>query len=356
MGERPEDNEDNPDVTLTRRTSLMTFAALSVLLLAVEAWVATFAETNRQPGIMAIAIAADLIVGVPLLYYMLLVRRGFLPPVSIVAVFALTLIAVRVVLPSSQQSLPGFTEFLILAIELSLAVLVLFKLRHIVRDVRIAKQERLYFVDALRAGLRMSLRSDLVTGLLVAEVSMFYFAFAGWFMRFETSNHDASVYSYHQKSSLRVFLGPLVVLALIETGLLHLVIGIWSQAGAWAFTAINVYTLLWLVGHFQATRLQPVIVNDEYIYWRTGLIWRGQTALSNIAEIRKPAASDLEAPGFVNVSLEGKPDVIVVLKETELLESLFGRKKEAGVIGIKLDDPGVFQMDVRNRLEGRPAP
>ena len=60
-------------MTLTRRSSLVTFATLTLLLLAVEAWIATFSDTSRQPGVMAIAITADLTVGVSLLYYFLLV-------------------------------------------------------------------------------------------------------------------------------------------------------------------------------------------------------------------------------------------------------------------------------------------
>ncbi len=147
-------------------------------------------------------------------------------------------------------------------------------------------------------------------------------------------------------------LWPLVALVVVEAGLLHLVIGIWTLTGAWIFTAINAYTLLWMVGHFHAARLHPVIVDDKYIYLRTGLIWRGQTPPSKVAEMRKPVLADLKAPGYVNVSLVGDPDLFIVLKEAELLESLFARKKEVEIIGIKLDDPGAFQMDVRNRLTG----
>ena len=59
---------------------------------------------------------------------------------------------------------------------------------------------------------------------------------------------------------------------------------------------------------------------------------------------------DLKAPGYVNVSLGGDADLIVVLKEAQKLESLFARKKEVEAMGIKLDDPEAFLMDVRNRL------
>ena len=135
-------------MTLTRRSSLVTFATLTLLLLAVEAWIATYSDTSRQPGVMAIAITADLTVGVSLLYYLLVVRKRFLPLLSIVSVFVVMLFVVRFILPSSRQSYLGFIEFLIPAIEFSLAVFVLFKLRGIIGDVRSAMRESLYFIDA----------------------------------------------------------------------------------------------------------------------------------------------------------------------------------------------------------------
>ncbi len=143
-------------MALTRRTALATFATLSLLLLAAEGWIATFVEGSRQPGVMAIAIAADLLAGISPLYYLLLVRKRFLPLFSIAPVFVLTLLVIRFILSPSQQSLLGFSVFLIPEIELSLAIFVLFKLRHIVKDVRIARREGLYFIDALRTGLRKS--------------------------------------------------------------------------------------------------------------------------------------------------------------------------------------------------------
>ena len=270
-------------------------------------------------------------------------------------VFILMLFVVRFILPSSQQPYLGFIEFLIPAIELSLAVFALFKLRGIIGDVRSARRESHYFIDAVRTGMRKSLNNEFAIALVATEVSMFYFFFAGWFTRFRTSHPDVSAFSYHRKSSFPFLLWPLVALVVVESALLHLVVGIWTQTGAWILTSINVYTLLWMVGHFQAARLQPVIVDDRYIHLRTGLVWRGQTPLSQIAEIRKPTQADSKAPGFVNVSLLGDPDLIVVLKEADKLESLFARKKEVEIIGVNLDDPEAFLMDVRNRLEGQPA-
>ena len=339
------------DMTLTRRRSLITFVSLSLLLLSLETWVATHVEASPQPGILAVAITIDIAVGVPLLFYLLLVRKKFLPLSSTVPVCILTLLAVKFILPSSEQSFLKFSDFLIPSIELSVAVFLLIKLRQVIRDVRTARRESLYFIDALRTGIRKSVKSDFIAAIVASEVSMLYLVFAGCFARFRTSRHDVSKYSYHRKSNFLFW--PLVALIIVETVGVHLVISIWTQPGAWIFTGISAYTLLWMVGHYHASRLQPVIVDEQNIYLRTGLIWRGQMSLSNISEVRNAMNADRLADGYVNVSLLGDPDVVIVLRDPEVLEGLFARKKEVTILGIALDEPEALVEDVRVRLLSR---
>lgn len=340
------------DMTITRRRSLIAFASLSILLLSLETWIVMRVEATPRPGILTIAVAMDLAIGIPLLYYLLIVRKKFLPLSSMVPVFVLTLLAIRFIVPESEQSFLRFSDFLILAIELSVAVFLLFKLRRIIRDVRMATRSCLYFIDALRIGIRKSLKSDIVAAILASEVSMLYLVFAGWFARFRTSRRGASAYSYHRNSSY--LLWALVALVVVETGGVHLVISIWSQTGAWIFTAISAYTILWLVGHFHAARLQPIIVDDRFMYLRTGLIWRAELPLSNIVEVRKRLRSDPEGDGYVNVTMMGSPDIAVVLKEAIEIEGLFARKREAKVVGIGLDEPERFLGDLGSRPLGQP--
>ena len=341
-------------MSLTRGRSLIAFGTLSLLLLALQAWISTFVEASPRPGILAIAIAADLAIGIPLLYYLLVARRKFLPLSGIVPVFIFTVLAIRFILPPSQQSYLRYGDFLILAVELSVTVFVAFKLRDIVREVRSSRHDSIYFIDALRTGLRTSFRNDSLAAILATEVSVLYLAFVGWFASFRTSRRGVSVHEYHRNSSFGFLLWPLIVLVLIETSLLHLVIGIWTQTGAWILTAINVYTVLWMVGHFHAARLQPIVVTDNYIYLRTGVIWRSRVTLSNIAELRKPTPADSKTPGYANLSLIGSPDIVVVLDEAHEVEGLFAKKKEVSLIGISMDDTGAFLEDVGSRLPSRP--
>ncbi len=252
-----------PNMTLTRRTSFILFAALSIALLACETWIATLVEKSQQPSLVAAAITVDLAVGVPLLYYFLLARKRFLPLSGVVLLFVLMLVAVRLILPPSQRSQIVFLQVLIPAIELTSTLFLLFKLRSIIGDTRKARVETLYFADALRIGIQKSLGSNLAATLLATEISMVYFVVLGWFTRFKTDRRDISIHSYHRRSSFVLFFWALVALMVVEAGLMHLIVGIWTQVGAWILTALNAYTLMWLIGHFQAARLQPVIVDSK---------------------------------------------------------------------------------------------
>ncbi len=83
---------------------------------------------------------------------------------------------------------------------------------------------------------------------------------------------------------------------------------------------------------------------------RTGIIWRGQVPISSISVLRKPALADSETAGYVNISLVGEPDLVMVLKEPAMLERLLGRKKEVRLVGLSVDETGTFQKDVSSRF------
>lgn len=214
---------------------------------------------------------------------------------------------------------------------------------------RSARPDILYFDDSLRTGLRKCPGFTLVASLLTTQISLIYLILVGWFARFRSSRRDISVYSYHRKSSFGILLWMMAALVIVEAGFLHVVISIWSHAAAWAFTGLNIYALVWMVGHFHAARLQPVIVDAAYIHLRTGIAWQGRISLSNLAEIRKPKQAVSKFPEYVNASLMGYPDIAVILEEPDNLEEMFARKRTAGIIGISLDDPGAFTEDVKGR-------
>ena len=98
-----------------------------------------------------------------------------------------------------------------------------------------------------------------------------------------------------------------------------------------------------------------MVVSDEYLYLRTGIIWRGQIPLDKIAELRKPAPTDAKAPGYANLSLIGSPNMVVVLEDAHEIEGLFARKREVDLIGISLDDSGAFLEDISSRLRTLPC-
>lgn len=58
------------------------FLALSAALLAVEAWIVGRADFPTQPGVVSLAVTLDIVLGLPLLFYLLVARRKRLPLIT----------------------------------------------------------------------------------------------------------------------------------------------------------------------------------------------------------------------------------------------------------------------------------
>ena len=72
------------------------------------------------PGIVAAAVTIDLIVVVPLLYYIVLVRGRKWPPVTVLPVFLLSFAAASFILPSDQQALLNAVGYALPIIEFAI--------------------------------------------------------------------------------------------------------------------------------------------------------------------------------------------------------------------------------------------
>jgi hypothetical protein len=337
-------------MTLTRRNSLALFALLASALLAAEAWIAGFIRSAQDPAIFAIAITADVALGIPLLYYLLLARKRYLPASGMIALYLLALAAVRfVLLPSQQTHLSTIEAFALLG-EVAVLGVALAKARDIVRRVRAARAVELYFADALRQGVRQALGGSPVAALLATELSLIYFAGFGWFTRFRTDRPGSVAFPYHRRSGFATILFAMLFIVLVEGGALHLLLSVWNASVAWIVTALNLYALLWMLGFFHAVRLQPIVLDRTHLHLRTGFQWRAEIPLANIAEVRRVTSADKRAAGYLNVAAFGEPRLVLRLREPVTIAGLFGRARGASVIGITVDDEKELVAELNQRI------
>ncbi|MCC7352592.1 MAG: hypothetical protein IT330_02455 [Anaerolineae bacterium] len=335
---------------LTRRNSLILFVILSSALLATEAQVAGLMHLAQKPEVLTVAIIADVAIGIPLLYYILLARKKYSPASGVVALYFLSLAAVRFILPLPQQAYLDFVEILAPLGELVALGLVVWRARDIIRRVRQAQANALYFADALRQGIQQSLGRSLFTRLLATEFSLIYFALFGWARRFRLAQPESIVFPYHRQSGYTIVFYAMLFIVIVEAAALHFLIQLWSAPVAWAVTALNLYALLWMLGYYQSARLQPMVLTPTHLHLRTGFQWRAEIPLAHIAEVRRATFSDRKAEGYLNVAVFGEPRLVLRLKEPALVMGFFGKTQAVSLLGITVDDEKAFVTELNKRL------
>lgn len=348
----------------TRTFSLgspLLFLAVTAVMLAVEVWVVSLANFAAQPNIIPLAVTVDIVVGVPLLYYGLVVRRKRLPLITLAPVFFLSLLSAGRILPPAQHTYLNWVELAVPVVELAVLAVIAFKLRQIVGHYRRLRPGYAYAPETLEASLAAAIPNvpPLVATVASAEASLLSFGLAGWLRRTPRPADGRARFSYHRQGGYALILGFFAFLVLLETTVAHLLLARWSTTAAWVLTVLSVYTLIWLFGDYHAGRLQPIALGATHLHLRTGMRWRVDVPWQQVAGLDKIGPVDKKAPGYLNLTVIGEPRLALRLKEPVVVVGLLGRTKQAAVIGLSVDDPAPFVAAVTERLaaqENAPAP
>jgi hypothetical protein len=142
--------------------------------------------------------------------------------------------------------------------------------------------------------------------------------------------------------------GALVVgfggVLVIEGAVLHLWIASRSEAWAWAITAVNAATLVWLWREYRAGTRSRLSVGEEHVEVVVGNRIRVRFARSNIAGA-EPATwrsvPDLPPPEYLNTAKPLEPNVTLVLEEAVEARLSLGLRRRYARIDIRVEDPAV---------------
>jgi hypothetical protein len=331
---------------IRRCSSLLSFALLATAVYAAEILTVRLAIPRAaSPGLVAAAVAFDLIVVVPAAYWFLLLR-GRQPASRVMPAFLLGLMGAAAVLPATYRGIVPVVRLLAAPAELAVFGMIVLRARRAFRQAPSAGADAAErFRDAAIASLPYRRAAEAVA----YELSLLYYAVLGWRVK---ASKDESAFSYHVKSGYGGIVFALAAATVVEGAAVHLLVHGRSAPAAWFLSGMSAYGLLWMVGDYQAVRLRPIVVANDGLHLRTGLRWSVTVPWSDVAAVADAGRAPLprRAPNWVRMTPIGAPRLIVQLRREAEVRGPYGITRRVQRIGLTVDDAARFRAQVERHL------
>jgi hypothetical protein len=272
--------------------------------------------------------ALDVAVTVPVLYFLLIVRAGVMPLISMLPVCLLGMLRATYLAPGTGWARPAVGA----GVELALAALIVGRVR---RGLKGSGQSG-DVLERMEAAALETVSSRRLAAILASELAVFYYTFAAW-RRPPHVPTGARAFSVHEQSGVAALFGVLAGVSVMEAALVHLVVMRWSAAAAWILTALSSYGAVWLIAMARAFVLRPVLVKGGELVVRGGMMWTARVPIRAIAAIESGAAKcGLQMPPAC------QPNVTLRLSEAVAARGIYGMTRHVLSIGLAVDDRDGF--------------
>ncbi|OUJ69499.1 hypothetical protein [Hymenobacter crusticola] len=331
--------------SLTRFRPAIWFGVLLLLVIGVARTI-TSAPVFSQRPVLPYAITFDLLVGIPGLFYWLVVRRYHLPVSSLVGVVGACLALAYWLVLAAQQAPLQALYFLPAVLEGVTLLLLLAKGRRLVRSYRLAYQQQPRFWPCAQVAVQQTLGPAGV--LLVAEVEMLRYALLGWWAKPEVVP-QAQVFSTHRESGFTAFAILLGVALAVETAVVHLLATLWSTRLAGWLLFLEGYTLVMLLAHGQAVRLRPVLLTADTLHLRVGFVWQLTVPVADLVAVTPLRDQPTPALDLLNLTklLFTPPNLLLTFHQPVTVHGPYGVQRTGRQLAVYLDQPQQFMKAVR---------
>lgn len=325
---------------LHRFRPALCFGALVLLILGIEHAVTTSAPFRQQP-VLPYAVAFDLLVGIPALFYGLVVRRYRLPLSSIAGVAGACFALAHWLLPVAQQTPLQAVRFLPALLEGATLVLLIAKSRQLVQRYQIAYRQHPHFGPSAQVAVQQVLGRAGV--LLVAEAAMLRYAVLGWWAQ-PAGTRGATAFSTHRDSGFTAFAVVLGAALVIESAAVHLLVGLWSARAAGWLLLCDLYLLLLLIAHAHAVRLRPVRLTADTLHLNVGFVWQLTVPLRELVAVESLPDHPEPAADLLNLTkvLFTPPNLLLTFAQPVTVKGPYGMQRTGQRVAVYLDHPQQF--------------
>lgn len=338
------------------RVSVAAFGVALLTVLLVATTLPGSGMFRESPGAGALGITLDLVLLVPLLFYLLVVRPTGIAAFWVAPVALLGFLAASWILPEAHHGPLEAAELLLVPAELGLLSLAIRRAYRAARALPAGGShaaERLDPLERFRRVLGGVFPAEWMARVAAHEVAFLYYALLAWRAEADVREGERA-YSYHRRNGYGGMLVAVTLVALVELLVVHLLVARWSAAAAWGLTAVSAYGMVWMMGHFQAVRLRPIVLAPDGLLVRIGLLWSVRVPYGGIVRIREARGSAAPArsgPGYLRAVTLGDPRLLLELASPVEVEGPYGyRKRGVTRIGIAVDDGSAFREELARRV------
>lgn len=298
---------------------------------------------------MDLAITLDLVLVVPVVY-LLMIRKTRIPNTTVVPILVLGLTLGFIFLPSKNQFyLSLFKTWILPLIEFSILTFIIIKIRRARKTYTSLTKTIPDFFTALKLACSEILPQPVVIPFST-EVAVIYYSFIDWKHRQLGPNE----FSYHKKNGSTSLILGFIVLVAAETIGLHMFLSKWSVPLAWVLTGLSMYTGLQLFGIARSLAKRPITLEKGHLSLRYGILNESIIPYSAIDSITLSQKIDKNHELVRSMSpfsdIEGF-NVVINLKNENVIIGLYGIRKKAKTITLHVDDPEKFKVKLQSFLE-----
>jgi len=319
------------------RAFAMMFAGVAAAVYAAAFAIARLLPILQRPDAVAAGMTIDMVVVVPLAFYLLVVRRRGWPVVTIAPVVVLGAVAAARVLPVDHQRPLRLLELLAVPLEIGAIGWIAWRAAGALRAAR--RDRAADPLELLRRAALDVVGQEWAAGILATESAVVYYGLGSWRAR-PHAPAEASAFPHHRRAGHVAIVGAFLLVMLVEGLAVHLLVSMWSALAAWALTIGTAYGAFWLIADGRATVLRPILVDGECVVLRAGLRWSLRVPRGQIAGVarRKPSLGK----ECLNLTLLGAPTHWVTFTRPVPAEGPYGLRRNVRAVGIQPDDAGRF--------------
>lgn len=298
--------------------------------------------------IEGIALPLDFMVGIPLIFYLFIVRPRSLTLLTVIPViwvgYGLSVFA----LGSPDAGILPYLLAALVPVELAIAVRECLKVVRVFKVARTASEDPVVW---FKETMNYLVVKDAPASMAAAELSVWYYALLSWRKKPYVLSREES-FGYHNAGGyMNVMLGLALAFPVEIVGI-HILISQWSVVGASIVTALSVYAAIWLIGDARARVMRPITIADESVRLECGIQMESVIPFSDIEKVcfSERETSALAKNDKLNYGTFYQANIWIMTKRSVEVRTMLGTKR-VQAIGLSIDDPNAFADAIVLRLK-----